>query len=153
MAIHIRQLYVFGSICYSIGTHSSETNSSGTIELDGDVKEVNIQEIIETVNGSLHTAGSDTQREVHRAFSSDLMSDVLTLLADDLLLITGLNNVQAVRTAEMADIGVVLFVRSKEPGPRMIQLAQENDIALLSTEYSMFKSSGLLFNAGLKPVF
>ena len=114
---------------------------------------VTIQTIIGTVEGSLHTAGSDTQREVHRAFSSDLMSDVLTLLADDLLLITGLNNVQAVRTAEMADIGVILFVRGKEPGPKMLELAQENRIVLLSTGFSMFKSSGLLFNAGLRPVF
>jgi predicted transcriptional regulator len=115
---------------------------------------VNIEEIRKTVEATIHTAQADQEeREVHSAFSSDLMSDVLTLLTDDLLLITGLNNVQTIRTAEMADIGVVLLVRGKEPSSKMIELAEENGIVLLSTGFSMFKSSGLLYGAGLAPVF
>jgi predicted transcriptional regulator len=114
---------------------------------------VNINEITRTVDGTLHSGSTLTEREVERAFASDLMSDVLTLLADNLLLITGLNNVQAVRTAEMADIGVILFVRGKTPNAKMIELAEENGIVLLSTAYSMFRSSGVLYGAGLAPVF
>jgi predicted transcriptional regulator len=114
---------------------------------------VSIEEIIRIVEGTRHTPEYEREQGVHRAFSSDLMSDVLTLLADDLLLITGLNNVQAVRTAEMADIGVVLFVRGKEPNRKMVELAEENGITLISTGFSMFKSSGLLFTAGLSSVF
>lgn len=112
-----------------------------------------VEEIIRTVEGHIHTEGDPPEERVSRAFSSDLMSDVLTLLADELLLITGLNNVQAVRTAEMADIGVVLFVRGKRPNEKMVELAEENGIILLSTDFSMFKSSGLLYGAGLAPVF
>jgi predicted transcriptional regulator len=114
---------------------------------------VTVEEIIRTVEGHIHTTGDSREERVSRAFSSDLMSDVLTLLADELLLITGLNNVQAVRTAEMADIGVVLFVRGKRPNEKMVELAEENGITLLSTDFSMFKSSGLLYGAGLAPVF
>ena len=81
------------------------------------------------------------------------MSDVLTLLADDILLITGLSNNQAIRTAEMSDISHILFVRDKVPTPTMISLAEEHNITLITTPYSMFRSSGLLFKHGLDPVY
>ncbi|MDR0660989.1 MAG: hypothetical protein LBG19_09375 [Prevotellaceae bacterium] len=86
-------------------------------------------------------------------FASDLMSDVLTLKVSDVLLITGLVNIQSIRTAEMSDIPYILFVRNKEVTPDMIKLAEENDMLLMKSNYSMFKASGILFEAGLKGIF
>lgn len=93
------------------------------------------------------------EMNVGQGFSSDLMSDVLTLSTNDVMLITGLANLQAVRTAEMSDIPVVLFVRNKQIGPDIVELGQELGLVLLRTEFSMFKTSGLLYSAGLEPVF
>ncbi len=93
------------------------------------------------------------ERNVKKAFSSDLMSDVLTLDEEDILLITGLANVQLLRTAEMADIHIVLLARNKNASPEMIQLAEENKIVLLETPFSIFRASGVLFSNGIKPVY
>ena len=93
------------------------------------------------------------ETEVRKAFASDLMSDVLTLLEDHLLLVTGLNTIQTIRTAEMADIRCVVLVRGKTPNERMVELAEEQGITLLSTGYSMFRASGILFSAGLEAVY
>jgi hypothetical protein len=41
------------------------------------------------------------------------------------------------------------LVRDKEPLPEMIELANESNIALLSTEYKLYRSCGLLFRHGL----
>ncbi len=112
-----------------------------------------LEEICKIVEAEVWTSTHPPNDKIEKAFSSDLMSDVLTLLTDNLLLITGLNNVQTVRTAEMADIYHILFVRGKRPGDKMIQLAEEQQIVLLSTSYSMFKTSGLLWSAGLSPVY
>jgi hypothetical protein len=49
---------------------------------------------------------------VQCAFASDLMSDVLTLDCNGVLLVTGLCNMQTIRTAEMADVSCILFVRT-----------------------------------------
>lgn len=95
----------------------------------------------------------DAGVEVEHAFASDLMSDVLTLKHCDFMLITGLSNIQSIRTAEMSDIRVILFVRNKSVDAEMITLAEENDMVLLRTPYSMFKTAGLLYGAGLKPVY
>ena len=50
------------------------------------------------------------------AFASDLMSDALALIQnspDSTVLITGLCNAQVLRTAEMLDVEMIIFVRNK----------------------------------------
>lgn len=90
---------------------------------------------------------------VNQAFASDLMSDVLTLRESSPLLITGLANVQTIRTAEMADIKVILFARNKKITQEMMELARENKNVLLECPYSVFRISGILYEAGIKPVY
>ena len=91
--------------------------------------------------------------EIRHGFSSDLMSDVLTLDVEDMLLITGLANIQTVRTAEMSDIKYIAFVRNKKVSDEILELAVENGMAIIESPFSLFKASGLLYNAGLKPIY
>lgn len=112
-----------------------------------------IQEIANIINGRILTPGLDVGREITRAFSSDLMSDVLTRDYEDTVLITGLANLQAIRTAEMSDIGLIIIARGKEVGEEMIHLAESSDIVLIKSAYSLFRISGLLYEAGIKPIF
>jgi serine kinase of HPr protein (carbohydrate metabolism regulator) len=113
---------------------------------------VNIKEIAELTEARI-VAGAEKEINIERAFSSDLMSDVLTLDDHRIVLITGLANVQLIRTVEMADIPVVLLSRNKIANPEMISLAEENGIVLLETPYSMFRVSGILYENGLKPLY
>lgn len=112
-----------------------------------------ISEIIELAKATVVAGDKNIALEIETAFSSDLMSDVLTLDVDNILLITGLSNVQAIRTAEMADIKVVILARSKRATPEMVRLAEENELLLLETAYSIFRISGILYANGLKPVY
>jgi len=112
-----------------------------------------LREIVEIVDGKVLCGENDLDRNVLNGFSSDLMSDVLTLLDEDILLITGLSNNQAIRTAEMSDIKQILFVRNKKPNNAMISMAIEHDITVITTRYSMFKASGLLYGAGLSAIY
>lgn len=121
--------------------------------LHGIMLHMKLKDIIEGVDGQLVWGESHLEDEIKRGFASDLMSDVLTILEDDILLITGLSNNQAIRTAEMSDISNILLVRNKKPSQSMIDMAKELNIALASTPYSLFKASGLLFAKGLKPVY
>ncbi len=91
--------------------------------------------------------------EIERGFSSDLMSDVLTLDTNNMLLITGMTNLQAIRTADMADVNCILFVRNKRATPEMIELANELGIIMLESPLSMFRISGMLYCDGLNPVY
>ncbi|MGM0619563.1 MAG: hypothetical protein ACQETJ_00825 [Bacteroidota bacterium] len=112
-----------------------------------------INEIIERINARAATSIPADDFELEKAFSSDLMSDVLTLEEENILLITGLANVQLIRTAEMADIDVVVLARGKKASPEMVELASENGLVILETPFSIYKTSGILYSNGLKPVF
>jgi predicted transcriptional regulator len=112
-----------------------------------------ISQIIQITEAKLLSAEAFLENEVVMAFASDLMSDVLTLDTDGILLITGLMNLQTIRTAEMAEIKNILIVRNKKPSEEMVALARKENIVLMVSEKSMFHISGLLFQAGLKPVY
>lgn len=112
-----------------------------------------ISEIIDLTEARLVAGNHGKQINIERAFSSDLMSDVLTLDNHQIILITGLANVQLIRTVEMADVPVVLLCRNKNATPEMISLAEENRIVLLETPFSMFRVSGVLYENGLKPLY
>ena len=77
-----------------------------------------IKEIAELVDGEIVGAPCDESYEVEKAFSSDLMSDVLRFSMDETVLITGLCN-----------------------------------ITIIKSKYSIFKLSGILYNAGIKPLY
>ncbi|WP_418449683.1 hypothetical protein [Alistipes sp.] len=81
------------------------------------------------------------------------MSDVLKIETDELLLVTGLCNIQTIRTAEISDLKSILFVRDKKATPEMIALAEQNGIVLLESPYSMFRAVGQLARAGIEPIF
>ena len=112
-----------------------------------------LKEIVALVEGKVMCGEQNLDESVEYAFSSDLMSDVLTLRITDFLLVTGLSNIQSIRTAEMSDLKYILIVRDKKVTMDMIELAEDNDMTIITTEFSMFKTSGLLYNAGLKPVY
>ena len=92
-------------------------------------------------------------KDIEYAFASDLMSDVLTINAKNILLITGMANIQTIRTAEMADIHTIVLVRNKKASPEMLALAAQNEMIIAECANSMFKTSGILYNMGLNPVY
>ena len=95
-------------------------------------------------------AGKDLlDRPVRAACGSDLMSDVIAFVKDEIALLTGLNTIQAVRTAIIMDVVVLVMVRGKHPTKEMIALAEENGIAVVSTNLPLFLACGKLYSAGL----
>lgn len=112
-----------------------------------------VGDICSAVNGELICGNEKSELEVEYAFASDLMSDVLTVKCDNLLLITGLANVQTIRTAEMSDAACILFVRNKSVSTEMKELAEEIGLPLICCKSTMFRAAGELYKAGLKPLF
>jgi predicted transcriptional regulator len=88
--------------------------------------------------------------EVDTAVAADGMSAVLAALHPGALLITGLANIQSVRTADVAFISAILYVRGSRPNETAIEFARKKKIVLLSTALGMFDTCGTLRNQGLK---
>ena len=112
-----------------------------------------IKEIAQILNAKGVCGSEYMDNEITHGFASDLMSDVLTLDTDKMVLITGLANLQTIRTVEMSDVNCIVFVRNKQVTPQMLELARLEGLVLMQCEYSMFKAVGMLYAAGLLPVY
>jgi len=108
-----------------------------------------LEEVLEVIDGRVVTTSPTVDMEVAMGCGADLMSDVLAFTHDGTLLLTGLTNSQVVRTADMAGIRAIVFVRGKIPPPETIALAEERGIPLIASKYTLFETSGRLFEAGL----
>ena len=111
-----------------------------------------LAQIKELLNGSFLTNIECGEVQFKKIFACDLMSDVLALVDEDVILLTGLINIQTIRTAEMKDLKCVIFVRGKEPCSGVINLAHEKGIILLTTTLTLFEACGTLYNAGMKGI-
>ncbi|SMG39901.1 DRTGG domain-containing protein [Dethiosulfovibrio salsuginis] len=89
--------------------------------------------------------------EIDHVYGADLMSDVLAFAQPGSLLLTGLTNIQIVRTAQMMDLPAVVFVRGKYPQKEAVDLAISLDMPVMVCHKSMFEACGILFREGLLP--
>jgi predicted transcriptional regulator len=108
-----------------------------------------LREIVEIVAGTLLTRDPNLDMDITCAAGADLMSDVLAFAKPGALLLTGLVNPQVVRTAEMAEIVAIVFVRGKVPAADTIALAQEKGVPLISSPHTLFEMCGRLYESGM----
>ena len=86
---------------------------------------------------------------VQNACGADLLSDVLAFTKERTLLLTGMTNLQVIRTVEISDLSGVVFVRGKMPRPEVIEAAVLQKIPVMMTNYTMYEACGRLYKEGL----
>ena len=116
------------------------------------------KDIVEAINATPLAIWNEhlLNKDYSSAFASDLMSDALALIQnspDSVVLITGLCNAQVLRTAEMLDIEMIIFVRNKFLSEDDLEIAKEMGFNLFSTPHTMFKTCGLLYEKGLRSIY
>jgi len=109
-----------------------------------------VRDIAKTLDAQVFVGEKQLDLEVQSACGADLMSDVMAFVKERVVLLTGLVNPQALRTADLLDIKVVVFVRGKKPTADLLKMAEESGMILMTTKYSMFLACGRLYEAGLK---
>lgn len=106
---------------------------------------------IKQLTGAVFCGGAGREDvEIRSAYAGDLMSDVLAKVWRQELLITGLSGPQTVHTAQVMEIGAILFVGGKTPDSTTTALADKYNIAALSTAKGMFEVCVLLYQSGVQ---
>jgi predicted transcriptional regulator len=94
----------------------------------------------------------DLSVDICQVVASDGMSEILAFAKSKELMITGLTNIQSIRTADIAGVSAVLYCRGKRPEKKVIDFAKQKRIPVLVTGMVMFDICGILYNKGLKGV-
>lgn len=110
---------------------------------------MNLKEIIDLVNGTPLNPDVDMDIKIRGGCGADLMSDVLASSQPKAVLLTGLTNPQVVRTAQIAEIRAIVFVRGKQPQAETIDIATQENMPLITSPFGMFELCGRLHRAGL----
>lgn len=110
-----------------------------------------LKEILQILNGKLLNGENSMDIDVNQAYACDLMSDVLAFCEPGALLLTGLTNVQIIRTAQMLDIPAIVFVRGKTPLEETLKLAEKSEIPVIVAPKSLYETCGKLYAHGLLP--
>ncbi|MEF9973775.1 MAG: hypothetical protein RR893_07560 [Clostridia bacterium] len=107
------------------------------------------REILELLDATQLCGGELPEDEIQTACGSDMMSDVLAFPKERMVLLTGLTNTHVVRTCEMLDVLLIVFVRGKIPGDDVLDMASERDMIVLGTPYTLYEACGILYSHGL----
>ncbi|MFZ2658501.1 MAG: DRTGG domain-containing protein [Victivallales bacterium] len=99
---------------------------------------ITIAEVVKALEGELISGEDKLDRAVESFGATDLLSDVLAMGKTNYALLTGLTNVQILRTAEITNACCVVIVRNKQPQPAAVSLAKRNGIPLILSRLTMF---------------
>jgi len=111
-----------------------------------------LYEAKEILKAKVATGEEKLEMVLNAGAGSDLMSDLLRGSKEGVLVLSGLNNIQVIRTAVIAGVSALVLVRGKEPDEEMKAQAKEHGLPVLSTPFTMFTACGRLFGAGLRGV-
>jgi predicted transcriptional regulator len=109
-------------------------------------------EIQQLLQCEVLTGGDSLQVDVTQVVASDGMSEILASAKSRDLMITGLTNIQSIRTADIAGVCAVIYCRGKLPEKKVIEFAGQKHIPVLATKMGMFDICGVLYDKGLKGV-
>ena len=132
-------------------TNNKQQSNDSTIQQFNNT--MKLREISELLNATVRCGEDRLDEEHETAFASDLMSDVLTLGDYNPVILTGLCNMQTIRTCEMGNLDIIVLVRRKKATEEMIEEAEDEGMVVMESDFSMFKACGLLFKAGMLPIF
>jgi len=119
---------------------------------DIETKDLSLNDVKHLLRAQVYVGEDKLHMPVKAGTASDLMSDMLTGYNDGVVLLTGLCNIQVIRTCVIAGVAAVVMVRGKRPNEEMVNQALKHALPLLSTSFTMFTSCGRLFAKGLRGV-
>jgi predicted transcriptional regulator len=111
-----------------------------------------LAEIRDILECEVLTEDDDLSVDIYQVVASDGMSEILAFAKSGELMITGLTNIQSIRTADVAGVSAVIYCRGKRPDRKVIEFAKLKKIPVMITKMVMFDICGILYNKGLKGV-
>lgn len=111
-----------------------------------------LAEIRDLLKAEVLTGEEDLSEDVQQVVASDGMSEILAFARSRELMITGLTNIQSIRTADIAGVSAVIYCRGKWPDRKVIEFARQKKIPVMVTPMVMFDICGILYGRGLKGV-
>ncbi|WP_396170211.1 hypothetical protein [Flavobacterium sp.] len=107
---------------------------------------MNIKDVINQLELTVHCGNNGIENEVIGGYTSDLLSDVMGNAQAGTIWITLQTHKNVMAIASLKDLAAVILVRDLKPDPDMAEQSHSEGIPVLGTSKSAFEISGALFN-------
>lgn len=104
------------------------------------IRSIEVEKIKNSLHANVIVGNNIAEKFVSGIYASDLMSDVLAYSESGSILLTGLNSIQAVISAHMAELTGIIFIRSKIPNDETKKFAEKKGLIILSTDDDMYEA-------------
>ena len=111
-----------------------------------------LSEVKDLLQCEVLSGENELSADVLQVVASDGMSEILAFAKSRDLMVTGLTNIQSIRTADIAGVSAVVYCRGKRPDKKVIEFARQKKIPVLVTAMVMFDICGILYGKGLKGI-
>ena len=110
-----------------------------------------MQKLVDVIEGRV-LSGADRINgfNISGCFATELMSDALAFSKPGMALLTGLTTVQAVHTADVAELRVIIFAYGRKPEKPVLELAKKKKLPLIQTEMTLRNAVLALKKAGIE---
>lgn len=98
----------------------------------------------------LLSPGADLDVEVERAFSGDMLSEVMGNAREEAVWVTIQVHENAMAVAMLKNFRAIIFSSGRRPANEVIKKAADEGIPLFAAEETSFELSGKLFQLGLE---
>ncbi len=106
-------------------------------------KEIEIDQLIKALNLTVLTA-PPMSPQISQGYCCDMLSWAMSRLEETCCWFTILNSMNVIAVAALASCPVIVLTEGVEMEPAVLARAQEENIAVLSTELSTFQAAYLL---------
>ena len=111
-----------------------------------------LSEVKDLLQCEVLSGENELSADVLQVVASDGMSEILAFAKSRDLMVTGLTNIQSIRTADIAGVSAVVYCRGRRPDRKVIEFARQKKIPILVTAMVMFDICGILYGKGLKGI-
>ena len=108
-----------------------------------------LHEIVEKLSLKVWTENADLDSDVKTGYASDLLSDVMANALEGSLWVTLQVHQNIVAVAVLKSLSGIVFVNGREPEEATLKKANEEGLAIMTTELSMFEVVGRLYGLGV----
>ena len=104
-----------------------------------------LNEIVEKLGLTIINRGKDFEREVTGGYTSDLLSDVMGNIDEDMLWITLQVHRNTIAVASLKEIAGVVLIGDAKLDEDTLAQAKSEEVTVLATEMPAFETSGRIY--------
>jgi len=110
------------------------------------MEKMTLKTLIEDLDLTILTGKEHLEQEPKGAYTSDLLSDVMGNAQQNTLWITSQVHKNIVAVASLKELLGIIIVNEREVSHDVLELAEEENVAIIKSDMPAFETSGMLFD-------